>query len=130
MALVQDVAAALVAGGYATALGADLFAYNFPDLPHNAVCIIPLAGAPSDHYWHGSSGVGAIDYPGIQIQVRNVSKSVAETLAERIRIGLDGSEINNHIYCWTTRSWPSYLGEDAGTPRHRFSVDFRLAKSR
>jgi hypothetical protein len=130
MGLVQDISAALVALHQGTALGTDIFAYAFDDLPHNALCIIPLAGQEPDRSWKEGGGHRAIDYPGVQVQIRNTSKATAESKAEAIRTGLDGYAVSNHLYCWTTRAFPIYLGKDDGTVRYRFSVDFRLAKNR
>lgn len=125
MTLIEDITGALVTGGHATALGTDVFPFAFIDLPTNQIIIILGGGKEPIHV----SGGDPIDQPALYIQVRNSSKQAAYAKAEAIRQYLDGLDIGA-MTVWTTRSAPVYLGQDEGTLRHRFSVDFYLVFER
>jgi len=131
MTLISAITAALIAGGFGTAFGTDIFAYQFPASPLNCVAIIPLSGQEPVHY----DATGSIDYPGLQIQSRNTSIKTAGENAEAIRQALDLATIGGYVICRTTRSQPSNVtgSEDlqtGGGPVYRFSVDFVLTKVR
>jgi hypothetical protein len=131
MTLISDIAAKLIAGGFGTAFGTDIFAYQFPASPLNCVAIIPLAGQGPEHY----DATGSIDFPGLQIQARNTSIKTAGEKAEAIRQALDLATIGGYVICRTTRSQPSNVTSPddlkaGGGPVYRFSVDFVLAKAR
>ena len=126
MNLISDIAAALVAGGYATALGTDIFAYLWP-IGMTGYLIVPLAGRlPSEEM-----GGNGIDYPGFQIQVKNVSMAAAEANAEAIRVYLNGSTRGNYSI-FTNRSAPVHISspEDIEAGYYRFSVDFETISVR
>ncbi|MCK9569689.1 minor capsid protein [Candidatus Pacearchaeota archaeon] len=131
MTLISDITAALIAGGFGTAFGTDIFAYQFPVSPLNCVAIIPLAGQEPLRY----DASGSIDYPGLQIQARNTSIKTAGEKAEAIRQALDLATIGGYVVCRTTRSQPSNVTspedlQTGGGPVYRFSVDFVLTKVR
>jgi hypothetical protein len=126
MTLASDVGAYLAAQGLGT-VGTDIFYYEFPDSPANCICIIPFATRVPRIILGGTDN---IDYPGVQVQVRNTSKSTAESNAETIRETLHLAPISNVVQCVTTRSHPVFLGKDESNPRYRFSVDFEVTKMR
>ena len=131
MTLISDMAASIVSKGLATALGTDIFGFRFPSSPLNCICIIPAGGREPDLY----DSSGAIDRPGMQVQVRNTDVLAAEASAEAIRRGLDLATISGYVICRTTRSRPvdvtspDDLKADDG-PAYRFSVDFILSEVR
>jgi hypothetical protein len=120
MTLVSDIAAALVSGGFASALGTDIFAYMWP-VGMTGYLIVPLAGRlPSEEM-----GGNGIDYPGFQIQTKNASLATAEANAEAVRAYLNGTTKGSYSI-FTTRSHPVHISspEDIEAGYYRFSVDF------
>lgn len=131
MTLIPDITAALISGGFGTAFGTDIFAYQFPASPLDCVAIIPLDGLEPDHY----DATGSIDYPGLQIQARNTSIKTAGEKVEAIRKALDLATIGGYVTCRTTRSQPRNVTSPddlkaGGGPVYRFSVDFVLINVR
>ncbi len=130
MTLISDVAAALIAGGFATALGTDLFPRRFPPSPLKCIMIKELDGkVPSEEM--GGDGV---DYPGFQIQVRDIDEAQAQADAEAIRLALNDTTQGSYSI-FTTRSQPSDVTspEDLAAtdgPVYRFSVDFETTSAR
>ena len=124
MTLISDIAAKLVAVGYGTAIGTDIFPFLFPPSPLKCICIFPLGGRIPDEV-QGDTG---IDYPGFQIQVRDIDLEQAASDAEAIRLALNDTTAGNYTM-FTTRSQaidvtsPDDLQATNG-PLWRFSVDF------
>jgi hypothetical protein len=128
MSLIGDVSTKLINAGYATAAGTDLFAYLFPQASQmNSICIIPYAGSIPDEV-QGGEGV---DYPGVQIQVRNSSLQTASETAESIRLDLNNITQGDHTL-FAARSFPVDLTnpDDVRACQFRFSVDFATIKAR
>lgn len=126
MTLIADIAAALIAGGFGTALGTDIFAYMWP-VGMSGYLIIPLAGRmPSEEM-----GGNGIDYPGFQIQVKSASMATAEANAEAVRAYLNGTTKGGYSI-FTTRSHAVHISapEDIEAGYYRFSVDFETILAR
>ena len=122
MSLISDMSAALIAAGYATAEGTDLFAILFPPASQiNCLCIIPLAGRVPVEVMGGAG----IDYPGVQIQVRNSDLQTAIETAEAIRLAFTKTTQGEYTL-YATRSHPVNLTnpDDIKAGQYRFSVDF------
>jgi hypothetical protein len=130
MTLISDISAALIAGGFATALGTDLFPWRFPPAPLSCIVIIPMSGRTPREVM----GADGVDFPGVQIQVRSTIELDAYNDAEAIRLALNGSTAGAYSV-FTTRSQPSDVTspEDLAVtdgPVYRFSVDFETISAR
>jgi hypothetical protein len=126
MTLVATIAAALISLGFGTALGTDIFAYQWP-AGKTGYLIIPLAGRmPSEEM-----GGAGIDYPGIQIQTKHASMATAEANAEAVRLALNGITQGGYTI-FTTRSHAVHISapEDIEAGYYRFSVDFETISAR
>ena len=130
MTLISDIVAGLVAIGYATAIGTDVWPNRFPSSPLKCVMIKAMPGQiPSEEM-----GGDGIDYPGFQIQVRDIDQEQAMLDADAIRLGLNNSTRGEYTV-FTTRSAPIDLTNPADLeatdgPVYRFSVDFDTIKIR
>ncbi|MFA5409516.1 MAG: minor capsid protein [Bacilli bacterium] len=125
-----DVAAYLAAQGYGIWKNANsslntIFLDEFQDLPDNQIVLFTGGGLEPDEV-QGSAA--AVDYPSLDVQVRNSSKATARTKAEEIRVLLDCITINDATL-YNASSAPVYLGRD-DTNRHRFVVMFTVVKER
>jgi hypothetical protein len=123
MTLVDDIANYLAAQGYGVYNDANpalnsIFIDEFQDSPANQIVIFPNGGrAPSE-----VMGGAPVDYPGIDIQIRNTSKATARATAEAIRQLLDASDIGiQSFFC--DQSYPVYLEKD-NSNRYRYAVVF------
>lgn len=132
MSLIEDVANWL-----ADMPGLTLTPYpwQFPDDEVNCVAIFPTGGGvggnigvSSSHHTTSAGGIGAIDYPGVQVQVRYTDPGSAFAIAEDIRKWLDFNPPTGYLLIATNRSIPDDLTSenDLKIPAHRFSVDFGL----
>lgn len=125
-----DVAAYLAGQGYgvwknSTPANNTIFLDEFQDLPANQIVIFLGGGREPDEV-QGSTK--AVDYPSLDVQVRNTSKATARASAEAIRILLDCATISSATL-YAAASAPIYLGKD-DTNRHRFVAMFTAAKER
>lgn len=124
MTLISDIIAKLTTLGFITAIGVDCWPLRFPPAPLDCIIIIPMSGrVPSEEM----GGYG-IDFPGFQIQVRNIVELTALANAEAIRLALNGATAGAYSI-FTTRSQPSDVTSDADLAAtdgacYRFSVDF------
>ncbi len=122
MTLADDITAALVAGGLATGKGTDVFLYKWETKPANQIYIRPYGG-------HSIPLIGSadIEFPRLQIQVRNTSLSAAETKILAIKALLHkNTNIANSVICvWDGRA-PDYWQDD--NERHIFSVEFSVIR--
>ena len=133
--LIEEIASRVVLAGLGTfnkdlesSLGIDIFAYQFPQAPVDAICII-LAGGRAPEGFMGSGS--PVDFFNLQIQARNRDARLAESNAETIRVLLDQADING-AWIQDTRSSPTSLSspEEKRANMHRFSVDFSVAIER
>ena len=124
MTLITDIAHWLISHGYGTALGTDIFSYHLDPSPDNLILIIPRSGRPPDQEMGGT----AVDYPSVDIHVRNTSKAQAEAKAEAIRQTLDGETINGATF-WDSRSFTQFIEKDSSN-RYRFMISFDVTKER
>lgn len=125
-----DIAAYLAGQGYGTWKDASpanntIFLDEYQDLPDNQIVIFLGGGREPDEV-QGSPA--AVDYPSLDVQVRNTSKVTARTNAEAIRILLDCATISDATL-YAAASAVVYLGKD-DTNRHRFVAMFTVAKER
>jgi hypothetical protein len=79
-------------------------------------------------------GGTGVDYPGLQIQIRDTDAERAMSNSEVIRLALNDSIVGDYVV-FTTRSCPSDVTspEDLGAtdgPLWRFSVDFETISVR
>lgn len=96
MTLAEDIGAALIGAGFASAVGTDLFFYRFPDSPHAAIMVAPYGGSPGLKMLGDTED---IEYPRIQVIVRNTSAAAAEIKAEAIRSFLNNkSDLTGYIF--------------------------------
>jgi hypothetical protein len=102
----------------------------------NCVAIFP-AGGPQPKYYSdsGAKGIGALDYPNLQVQVRYIDPWNAFAICESIRAWLDMNPPTGYLIVRTTRAQPDDLTSDAdlsmvGGPCYRFSCNFEFTKVR
>lgn len=115
---------------------------QFPSDVVNCIAVFPTGGGvggnigvTSGHYTTSAGLVGALDYPGVQVQVRYSDPFNAFAIAEDIRKWLDFNPPSGYVALSTNRSIPDDLTitsdlEMVGGPAYRFSVDFGLIKVR
>jgi hypothetical protein len=102
----------------------------------NCVAVFPLSGRGTDLFFDGgSTTMGAIDKPSVQIQVRYTNPQGAFARCEAIRKWLDQNAPTGYVSCITNRDQPSNVTspEDIasiGGPMYRYSVDFAMSKVR
>jgi hypothetical protein len=127
LTLESTIAAALVSGGFGTALGTDIFVDMMPVTPLGGCLIIPLAGREPDE----EQGGDGVDYPGLQIQVRGVDPVAAKAKAEAIRLAFTKLTAGDYTLS-ATRSYPTNLTgpTDLKAGVYRFSIDFETIKIR
>jgi hypothetical protein len=124
MSIPTDIAAYLQAQGYGT-YGTDIFLDEFQESIADQIVLF-FGGSRSPDEVQG--GGAAVDYPAIDIQVRNTSKSTARSTAEAIRVLLDCRDISGATL-YDDLSAPVYLGKDE-SDRYRFVLTFSIAKER
>ncbi len=124
MSLPADIAEYLEAHAYGVYAHAttptlnSIFLDEWQDAPSNQIIVIMNGGkAPLEEL-----GGTAVDFPGVDIQVRNTSKATARELAEEIRQLLDGNTIGD-CTLFNDVSAAIYLGKDDSN-RHKFVITF------
>ena len=139
MSLIEDIANHL-ADMPSQTLG--IYCMQFPADVINCIAIFPTGGGvggdigvgPS-YYTANGTKPGAIDYPGIQIQVRASDPFNAFRVCEEIRLWLDMNEPAGYLQLKSNRSQPDDLTSTndlqmSGGPAYRFSCDYSLIKVR
>ncbi len=108
----------------------------------NCVAIFPSGagvngniGIQPGHYTTSAGTVGALDYPGFQVQVRYTDTFNAFTICETIRKWLDFNPPTGYLLCSTGESQPRDLtnGDDlkmVGGPCYRWETSFGVCKVR
>jgi hypothetical protein len=129
MSIPSDIATYLAAQGYGVYANVNpalntIFQDEFQDQPSNQIVLF-FGGsrAPAE-----VMGGDAVDYPAIDIQVRNTSKATARSTAEALRVLLDCQEING-ASLFDDLSAPVFLGKDESN-RYRFVITFSITKER
>lgn len=118
-----------------------IYPMQFPSDVVNCIALFPTGGGvggnigvgPS-HYRDGAS-IGALDYPGCQVQVRYTDPGNALAICESIRLWLDMNPPTGYILALTTRSLPDDLTNASdlsmvGGRCYRFSCNFSFTKVR
>jgi hypothetical protein len=95
----------------------------YPD-PHNQIMIKPRGGGQPDEVMGGE----AVDYPSVDIHIRNEDLATAESIAESIRLTLDGQEVNGASF-WDSRSCSQFMEKDEND-WYRFMISFDVIKER
>lgn len=131
---VQAITDFLIANGYGTALGTDIWPNGHlpatPPFAVNMIAVIAMSIRPPDFYDQGN----LICYPGIQVQVRNTDYELAVSMCESIRQSLHMYIPPGYVVCRTTRSrvqdvtTPEELNATSG-PIYRIAVDFELVRA-
>ncbi len=119
-ALVSDMIAALVSGGFGTAKNTDIYEDNIMPVPL-AQLMVRLTG--------GNTPITTVDSQtdrsGIQIYVVDSLHDTARDKAEAIRAYFKVKKNTIRQAIWAARSDPIYLGQlDDG--RHKFVVEFHV----
>jgi len=120
----EDLGKAIIAGGYASAEGTDLFYGVAPSSPDNVVCLAcPSGGMPREP-------TTTVMYPSVQVYIRNTNYSTAQTKGTSIISLLDQTTTttrNGRVYYYieAQQSLPNYLGTDENG-RHEFTVNFTV----
>lgn len=123
--LLDDIATFLEAEGIGT-IGTDLFTGDIPEEPDNCVALFEYSGQPPDV-------VVDIDYPGLQVRVRNTNYSAARAKIQDIfellhtftNTALSGAQ---YISIYAVQS-PHPLGRDKKN-RIDFVQNFMITKER
>jgi len=121
--LLDDIALYLQQQGIGT-IGADIFKGQLPATPDNAIALFEYAGEPQDLHAN-------VEYPGLQVLVRNKSYDAGRQNIEQVRNTLHGlaeTVINGHRYLLIqARQSPESLGRDENG-RALFVCNFRVTK--
>ena len=135
ISIIDDVITLLIANGYASLQGVDIFPYRFPvaspyGTPLNCIAVFPLNGREPDYCTSlVQNQPYAIDHKGFQIQVRHLVEKTAYDTAEAIRLALDFHPPTGYIQLRATRDQPSDFtnSDDLSTvngPVFRFGISF------
>ncbi len=119
-AIEDEMMAAIVAAGYATAIGTNIFAYRIHPAPDAQLMVMPTGGQEPLVSVDSST-----TRPGVQVYVVNSDLKAARDKACAILdyFALKKSSIRQVIQA--AKSTPTYLGklEDG---RHKFVVEFKV----
>ncbi|TCS80377.1 minor capsid protein [Tepidibacillus fermentans] len=122
--LLDDIALYLQQKGIGT-IGTDIFKGQLPATPDNAIALFEYAGEPQD------LTDANLEYPGLQVLVRNKSYSAGRQKIEQVRNTLHGlteTVINNVRYLLIqAKQSPEALPRDE-SDRAIFVVNFRIIK--
>jgi len=106
-----------------------IFLDELPDLPADCIGIWINNGKRPEHFC--GADLGVLEYPIVDIIVRNASKATARDRAETIRqlFSLSANLGNEYVAEMAAGSYPVYLGRDDSN-RHKFSVSIELTVER
>lgn len=119
-----------------------IYPMQFPSDVVNCIAVFPTGGGVGGsigigptYYSSATTKPGALDYPGVQIQVRYTDPWNAFAICEAIRLWLDFNPPTGYVKCITNRPQPDDLTNAAdlslsGGPAYRWSVDFSFSKVR
>lgn len=121
--MIRDIAQYLQSNGIGV-LGTDIFLGQLPASSDNVIAVFEYAGEPPDLHSN-------IEYPGLQIMVRNKSYDAGRQKIEQIRNVLHGvteTVINLHRYLLIRANQsPAFLQRDENN-RAIFVCNFRVIK--
>lgn len=121
--LVRDIAQILQNNGIGT-LGIDIFWGQLPASPDNCVALFEYAGEPPDLHSN-------VEYPGLQVLVRNKGYEAGRSKIEQIRSLLHGiteTTLSSHRYLLIRANQsPEFLERDE-SGRAIFVCNFRVIK--
>ncbi|SMB97778.1 hypothetical protein SAMN00808754_1941 [Thermanaeromonas toyohensis ToBE] len=121
--LLNDIAAYLQANGVGT-VGTDIFLGQLPATPDNVAALFEYAGEPPDLHSN-------VEYPGLQVLVRNKNYAAGRQKIEQIRNvlhGLTETIVNGRRYLLIrARQSPEALPRDENG-RAIFVCNFRVIK--
>lgn len=128
MSPLSDIAVYLEAQGYGIYANANpalntIFLDEFQDQPDNQIVIFGNGGRRPEGFSSGS----IIEWPSVDIQIRNTSKTTARSTCEAIRRLLeDNTGINGVDWTLNQLSYPVFLGKD-NSNRYRFAISLDVA---
>lgn len=131
MSAAYDVAAYLATLGYGT-VGTSIRVNFVADSPDNQVSVYEYGGAQSG-LGHGNPDADALEQVFLQIRVRNLSASTAQSTAYAIYKALDGKgdvTVGTVVYLYFKALQPPYLLErDDTTVTFVFNVELQKRRS-
>jgi len=121
--LVEDIGNYLQTSGVGT-IGTDIFLGQLPVTPDNVIVLFEYAGEPPDLH-------SSLEYPGLQVLVRNESYAAGRQKIEQVRSvlhGLTEAMINGRRYLLVqAKQSPESLARDENG-RAVFVCNFRVMK--
>lgn len=118
----SDIVDYLATGLFGTK-ATDLFYGNLPDSPDSCICVFQSGGLPAEPYED-------LEYPGLQVVVRNSDPDTARTKADGVLAYLAGKShltINSRNYHWIKSQGMSDGGLDPKN-RRTFTIGFIVCK--
>lgn len=125
--MLVDVASLIQAAGIATS-GTNLFGYNEPDSPDNAVTLTESTGFEPERVMGGV----AMEVLNLTVIVRNVTAAAGKVVSDNIFNLLDrykGTISGTVYFSILARHSPLSLGRDENR-RHKWSANFVVRRSR
>lgn len=122
--LLDDIALYLQQKGIGT-IGTDIFKGQLPATPDNAIALFEYAGEPQD------LTDANLEYPGLQVLVRNKSYASGRQKIEQLKNDLHGiteTTINNVRYLLIQAKQSPFFLERDENGRAIFVVNFRIIK--
>jgi len=121
--MLKEIGTFLQSQGIGT-LGTDIFLGLMPDKPDNCIALFEYAGEPPDLH-------SSLEYPGLQVLVRNESYAAGRQKIEQVRSvlhGLTEAMINGRRYLLVqAKQSPESLARDENG-RAVFVCNFRVMK--
>lgn len=118
-----------------------IYTMQFPPDVRNCIAIFPTGGGVGGNIgskptqYTTATGIGYLDYPGVQVQIRHGDPFNAYYYCEEVRKWLDSNLPSGYVRCDTNDSIPIDLTNTAdleaeGGPMYRYKVDFSFIKIR
>lgn len=115
MALLDDIAASLVAAGIGSLDGTMdwmIFQYYMQDQPDNAICLYETGGKPPDTRF-------ALDHPGFQVRVRSaantpqIARAKMQAIFDRLHANDEPVTLGaGYVYCYAQQTGVIPIGQD------------------
>ena len=122
MSIVEDISAALVAGGYSNTR-----AYRFDSSTIPQICIIPGGGTVDMIASTDGRGTHDLTRPNVQIQVRDASLATVDARAKAIITLLHRAPLSGYVACWWNGRQPDMRVDENNL--YIFSIEFKIIKS-
>lgn len=124
--VIESVAAYLEDQGHGT-VGTTIFKYRMPPSPDNCILISPAGGAEGLRYIE-------LDYPDVQVRVRNTHPASGYTILKSIYTTLHGMHATVFggvivTDCYGVQSQPTFLDIDEKQRTHYF-IEFEMTTNR